>query len=82
MPVAPVVVLVILVNTVLIHNVGFEEAVPAVFKAATVTDVEKILTFLHGGARASAVIISPDTKVANPVLEQVQKLTRQLLKYI
>ena len=35
-PVAPVVVLVMLVNTVLIHSVGFEDAVPAVFAGVTV----------------------------------------------
>ena len=35
-PVAPVVVLVILVKAVLIHNVGFEEAVPGVLFAVTV----------------------------------------------
>ena len=36
MPVAPVVVLVMLVNAVLIHNVGVLDAVPAVFAAAIV----------------------------------------------
>jgi hypothetical protein len=36
MPVAPVVVLVMLVNAVLIHNVGVLDAVPAVFAAVTV----------------------------------------------
>ena len=35
-PVAPVVVLVILVSGVLIHKVGVEEAVPAVLAAVTV----------------------------------------------
>ena len=35
-PVAPVVVRVILVNAVLIHKVGVEEAVPAVLTAVTV----------------------------------------------
>ena len=35
-PVAPVVVCVILVKAVLIHNVGVDEAVPAVFAAVTV----------------------------------------------
>ena len=35
-PVAPVVVLVILVKAVLTHNVGFEEAVPGVLFAVTV----------------------------------------------
>ena len=33
---APVVVRVIAVNAVLIHKVGFDEAVPAVFAAVTV----------------------------------------------
>jgi hypothetical protein len=36
MPVAPVVVRVMFVNAVLIHKVGLDEAVPAVFVAATV----------------------------------------------
>jgi len=35
-PVAPVVVLVMLVNAVLIHKVGVLDAVPAVFAAVTV----------------------------------------------
>ena len=35
-PVAPVVVLVIFVKAVLIHSVGFEEAVPAVLAGVTV----------------------------------------------
>ena len=35
-PVAPVVVCVILVNAVLMHNVGVEDAAPAVFAAVTV----------------------------------------------
>ena len=36
MPVAPVVVIVILVRAVLIHNVGVEDGVPAVFAGVTV----------------------------------------------
>ena len=35
-PVAPVVVLVMFVKAVLIHSVGFEDAVPAVFAGVTV----------------------------------------------
>ena len=35
-PVAPVVVCVIFVSTVLIHNVGVDDAAPAVFAAVTV----------------------------------------------
>jgi uncharacterized protein (DUF111 family) len=38
MPVAPVVVCVIAVNTVMIHNVGVDDAVPDVFAAVTVYD--------------------------------------------
>lgn len=42
-PVAPVVVLVILVKAVLIHNVGVLDAVPAVFAAVTVRAPEILL---------------------------------------
>ena len=42
-PVAPVVVLVILVKAVLIHNVGVLDAVPAVFAAVTVCAPEILL---------------------------------------
>ncbi len=45
-PVAPVVVCVILVNAVLIHNVGVLDAVPAVFAAVTVI-VPVALTLPH-----------------------------------
>ena len=42
-PVAPVVVLVILVKAVLIHKVGVLDAVPAVFAAVTVRAPEALL---------------------------------------
>ena len=43
MPVAPVVVWVILVNAVLIHKVGVEEAAPAVLVAVTVIKPDTLL---------------------------------------
>jgi len=46
MPVAPVVVLVMLVNAVLIHKVGVLDAVPEVFAAVTVI-VPVALTLPH-----------------------------------
>ena len=43
-PVAPVVAMVIFVNAVLIHKVGFEEAVPAVFAGLTVIKIGAVFT--------------------------------------
>ena len=42
-PVAPVVVCVILVNAVLIHKVGVDEAVPTVLVAVTVINPDTLL---------------------------------------
>ena len=42
MPVAPVVVWVILVKAVLIHNVGVEDAVPAVLLLTNVTIISSL----------------------------------------
>ena len=51
-PVAPVVVCVIFVNAVLMHNVGVEEAVPAVLSGVTViVPVAEKLIFPHPPVR-------------------------------
>jgi hypothetical protein len=72
MPVAPVVAIVMFVRTVLIHNVGVDEGLPAVFKGVTV----KLLLLVPVPAELVTLIV-PVVAVAGNVAEIVVLLVTE-----
>ena len=69
-PVAPVVVCVILVNAVLIHNVGAADAAPTVFAAVTVND--ETLVAVPPAVVALTVPVVPAPTTATITLAEVE----------
>src|SRR5208283_458963 len=72
MPVAPVVAIVMFVRTVLIHNVGVDEGLPAVFKGVTV----KLLLLVPVPVELVTLIV-PVVAVAGNVAEIVVLLVTE-----